>query len=177
MSSIKIDENKTVARLSEMIARNCGIHDVVAKRIYIAAALHDVGKIKLPENIVNKPDKLSIQEFEIIKTHTILGADILTTITGDLGNMVRCVCKFHHEKWDGSGYWGKYTCELPIYVPIVSISDVFVALCSNRCYKEAWPPEKAMDYIQDQAGKQFPPVLVNKFLSLVRNDDSLRDLF
>ena len=132
--------------------------------------MHDVGKQKIPGSILNKPGKLTAQEFEIIKTHTFLGEETLRNIKGDLGEMARTCCLYHHEWFDGGGYWGKRIDSLPFYVQFVAISDVFIALVSKRAYKHAWHPDEAMDYIQNKAGTQFSPELVSVFLSLVQSD-------
>lgn len=170
-------EIRAVARLSALLAQECGIHPTAAKRIGTAAALHDIGKIQIPADILNKPEPLDKREFEIIKTHTVLGADMLSSIQGEVGIVARKVCRYHHEHYDGGGYWGKYTDELPLYVSITAISDVFVALVSERPYKSAWPPQEALDYIQSKAGTQFNPVLAQSFLSLIRNDSRVPAIF
>jgi putative two-component system response regulator len=105
-----------------------------------------------------------------MKTHTTLGAAMLISIRGQLGVMARNVCLWHHEHHDGGGYWGKLAGELPSYIPIVSICDVYVALISAREYKQAWPQEAALEYIQNQSGTRFAPALADTFLSLVRGD-------
>ena len=98
---------------------------------------------------------------------------MLKSIQGDIGQMIRDICLFHHEWFNGNGYWGKRLNELPLYISFVAISDVFSALISKRSYKDAWPPNEAMQYIQNQAGTQFCPELVNTFISLVQNDNSI----
>jgi putative two-component system response regulator len=171
------NENLLVARLSEITALKYGLHPVVAKRLYAAAALHDIGKQKIPVSIVQKPGKLTEQEFEIMKTHTVIGADMLTGIKGELGRMARFIAKYHHEWYDASGsYWGRYSCDLPVYVPIVSLCDVFVALLSKRSYKEAWPPKEAVEYIETKAGSQFNPALAAVFLGVISNGESLPEI-
>lgn len=171
------NEAAAVARLSEIVALECGVHPAVVRQIRVAAALHDIGKQKIPGSILNKPGKLTGREFEIVKTHTILGAEMLAGIQGGLGEMARTIALYHHEWYDGGGYWGKHTCELPCYVSFAAISDVYVALISNRTYKTAWPEEEACDYIQNQAGTQFSPALVKTFLALVRNDSRVPEIF
>jgi HD-GYP domain-containing protein (c-di-GMP phosphodiesterase class II) len=166
-------EDKAVARLSEIVALECGVHHVTAKRIRAAAALHDVGKLKIPGSILNKPGKLTPQEFEVMKTHTALGADMLSSLQGDLGVMAKNICLYHHEHHSGAGYWGKYTDELPAYVPIVSICDVFIALISERVYKRCWPPHEALDYIQSQAGTRFSYELEYIFRAVINNDSRI----
>lgn len=171
------NENKAVAQLTAIVAIECGVHSSVTTRLRTVAFLHDIGKQKIPAAVLNKPGKLDAREFEVIKTHTALGADMLSSIQGECGEMVRTICRYHHEWWNGGGYWGKYPCELPAYLPAVSISDVFVALLSERPYKHAWPKNEALDYIQSKAGTQFSPALVKVFLSLVRNDGRVSALF
>lgn len=175
---MRTSEDKIVAQLSEILALKCGMHSAVASRLRTASALHDIGKLKIPDSIINKPGTLTAQEFEIMKTHTTHGAAILASIQGDLGIMAQTICEFHHEWYDGSkSYFGKYACDLPPYVPIVSIVDVFTALLAERAYKGAWLPEEATEYIHNQAGKQFNPALVEVFISLVRHDDCVKALY
>jgi HD-GYP domain-containing protein (c-di-GMP phosphodiesterase class II) len=98
---------------------------------------------------------------------------MLKSIQGSFGKMLRACCKYHHEWFNGEGYWGKFTNELPQYVSFVAIADVFTALISKRSYKNAWPPNEAIEYIQNKAGTQFCPELVKMFLSLVHEDRSV----
>ena len=159
--------------LSEIIALENGFIPTKATQIRIAATLHDVGKQQIPETILSKPSKLTKEEFEIIKAHTILGANMLKTIKGDIGIITRACCMYHHEWFDGKGYWGKRLNELPLYISFVAISDVFSALISKRPYKNAWPLHEAMQYIQNKAGTQFSPELVNMFQKLILNDNNI----
>jgi putative two-component system response regulator len=140
--------------------------------------LHDVGKSGVPASILNKPGKLSAREFEIMKEHTRLGAEMLTSLQGDLGIMAQNIAEFHHEWYDGSkSYWGKRARDLPAYVSIVSICDVFTALVAKRPYKEPWPPKDAIAYIQNKAGTQFCPELVRVFTRMIRNDSRVPAIF
>lgn len=170
-------EDKAVGRLAEAVALACGFHPAEARQIRIAAALHDIGKLKIPADILNKPGKLTALEFEIVKTHTIFGAEMLASVQGVLGEMARATALYHHEWYDGGGYWGRRANEVPRYVPVVSISDVFVALISERPYKAAWPVERALAYIQNQAGTQFDPALVEAFIPLVRKGGIIPAIF
>ena len=164
------DEEKVVGRLAEIIALEYGCCPTTATQICNAAALHDVGKQKIPDSILNKPGKLTTREFKIMKTHTYLGAEMLKGIQGELGIMARACSMYHHEWFNGGGYWGRRTNDLPFYVSFVAISDVFIALISERAYKPGWPLKNAVAHIKKLAGTQFNPELVKVFLSLVQND-------
>jgi putative nucleotidyltransferase with HDIG domain len=171
------NEEKAVSKLVEVIALEYGASSAEAGAIRTAAALHDIGKHKIPKAILNKPGKLTEAEFEIIKTHTSLGVEILENFQGELGEMARVIALYHHERYDGCGYWRKPTEELPFYVSITAIADVFAALVCTRPYKKPWPPDDALDYIGRQAGAQFDPVLAGVFIALVRNDGCVRAIF
>ncbi|MCL2078745.1 MAG: HD domain-containing protein [Oscillospiraceae bacterium] len=173
----RFNEDKAVARLAELTALECGTAPAVARQIRTASALHDIGKVKIPQSIINKPGKLTPEEFEIIKTHTTLGAEMLASFQGELGAMAKLIALYHHERCDCCGYWGKDMNELPQYVAITAIADVFTALVCKRAYKEAWPPDEAIAYILSQAGRQFNPALVDAFIQLVRYDDRAWAIF
>jgi len=163
-----------VARLTESLALRNGIDPANASLIGKAAALHDVGKNKVPSHILGKCGRLSHDEFRIVKTHTIWGGNILKSLQGDFGVMARNICIWHHEKFDKSGYWGKSLDDLPPYIPMVTICDVYVALTSlHRPYKEPWTHEEAADYIEGQAGTGFCPKLVKSFLALIASNQEL----
>jgi putative two-component system response regulator len=174
----RFNENKAVGLLSEIIALEHGYTPEKARMIRNAAALHDIGKQKIDSGILNKKGKLNTNEFEIIKTHTWLGAKMLKSIQGELGEMARLCCFAHHEWYNGCGYRNIPACSLPEYISFVAIADVFTALLSpERPYKIAWPPEDALDYIQNQAGTQFCPLLVKDFIFLIRNDKRVQSIF
>jgi putative two-component system response regulator len=170
-------EEKAVGRIAGILALECGATPAEAKRIQIAAALHDVGKQKIDPAILNKPGKLTAREFEIIKTHTTIGAEMLRCIQGELGEAARLIARYHHERWDGTGYWGKAAHDLPHYLQYVTLADVFTALICERPYKKAFPLDKALAYIQNQSGKMFNPMLADVFIPLVRNDARIKSIF
>ena len=175
---VALSEEKTASLLAEIVALECGEHPKNARQIRTATSLHDIGKLKIPESILFKKGTLDSNEFEIIKTHTVLGAEMLSGIQGEIGTIIRTVCKYHHEWYDGTkSYWGKRASELPGYVPIVSICDVFTALVAKRSYKEPWPPDEALTYIQNQSGKQFDPTLVTSFISLLNSNNKILTIF
>ncbi len=165
-------ENKIVAGLTEIIALERGYSPAKARLIRNAAALHDVGKIKIPNSILTKPGSLTAREFEIIKTHTTKGVELLSSVKGELGEAAKLISLFHHEWHDPSagGYWGVPLSLLPDYISFAAIADVFVACCSERVYKAEWPTETVLEYLESQADTQFCPKLVKEFISLIRND-------
>jgi len=171
------NEDKAMAQLAEILALKCGVSPEKARQIRVAAVLHDIGKRKIPADILNKSCKLTAEEFDVVKTHTTLGAAMLESIQGELGIMARTIARYHHERYDGSGYWGKHLGELPYYVEFVAIADVFTALVCGRPYKQPWPPEDALAYIENQADIQFSAVLVGIFLPLVCNDSRVSAIF
>ena len=135
-----------------------------------SAPLHDVGKIKVSDLILNKPGKLTDEEFEIMKSHTTAGNDIITSamaLVSDSGYLkeAKNLATYHHEKWDGSGYpCGIAGEEIPLSARIMAIADVFDALVSKRSYKKPFTFEQAMDIIKEGAGKHFDPELAKLFI-------------
>lgn len=174
----KLTEEKAVAILAELTALECGVHSAVAKQIHTVTLLHDVGKQKIAGHILEKPGKLTAEEFEIMKTHTKLGVQILNSIQGSMGKMARIVAMYHHETYDSErSYWGRHSCELPAYIHIVTISDIFMALLHTRVYKKGWTLAETVEYINSHSGTLFNPALVQVFLPLVRRDARLKTLF
>lgn len=166
----KFNEEKAVGYLSEIFALECGFGSTKAKQIRNAAFLHDIGKQKLPKELMENPGELTAQEMEIIKTHTKLGAAMVSSIQGKIGEYAAIICLYHHEWANGGGYWNVPTHYLPNYVPIVSLSDVFVSLITERPYKDAWSHDEALEYIAKQAGTQFDTGLSEFFISMIRHD-------
>jgi putative two-component system response regulator len=173
----RFNENKAVGQLTEILALQRGYTPAKARQIRNAAVLHDVGKEKIDSGILNKKGKLTEREAEVMKTHTVIGAKMLSSIQGELGEMARLICRTHHEWHDGRGYWSIPTQTLPEYLSFVAISDVFTALVAERPYKSAWPPEDALAFIQKQAGTQFCPELVKDFILLIRTDNRVPAIF
>lgn len=142
------------------------------KNLRLAAPMHDIGKISVPDVILQKPGRLTEEEFEIIKLHTVNGGKIIQETFGHLENeqyaqMAYEVARFHHEKWNGKGYpEGLKRKEIPLCARIMAIADVFDALSEKRCYKEAMPLDKCFEIIQDGSGQDFDPVLVEVFLDI-----------
>lgn len=141
--------------------------------IPLAAALHDIGKIGIDEKILNKPGKLTREEFEIMKTHTVIGADMLESLTlyqeDPLVRIARDICRWHHERFDGKGYPdGLKKDDIPLSAQVVSLADVYDALVSERVYKKAFSHEKAIQMILNGECGTFNPVLLECLLDIQR---------
>ena len=150
------------------LARIAGQDDLFVKMILEASPMHDVGEIGIPDSILLKPGKLDPGEWEIMKTHTSIGADIIGDPTSNLLRLARSIALTHHEKWDGSGYPNALRGEdIPIEGRITAVSDVFDALTSDRPYKVAWPVEKAAQFIEENAGSHFDPELAHLFIDIL----------
>jgi putative two-component system response regulator len=135
-----------------------------ADLLFNAAPMHDIGKIGIPDRILLKPGRLDPQEWEIMKTHSTIGAEIIGQDQSELMRMSRIIAQCHHEKWDGSGYpAGLHGDEIPLAARIVAVADVFDALTSARPYKRAWSVDEACDYIKQQSGKHLDAHLVELF--------------
>jgi len=131
----------------------------------MAAPVHDIGKLTIPDAILNKPGKLSEEEFDIIKTHSIAGYRILNTSNRKILKTAALIALQHHEKWNGEGYPSKQKGqEIHLYGRIISICDVFDALSSDRVYKSAWPMDEIIAYFRQERGNHFDPDLVDIFL-------------
>jgi HD-GYP domain-containing protein (c-di-GMP phosphodiesterase class II) len=159
----EIDRNRDVLRMSAM--------------------LHDVGKVAISDTILKKPGRFTPEEFQVMKLHTLYGADLFSDIYSDFDESAGIVALNHHERWDGKGYpgiqtedggtRGKQGEEIPLFGRIVALADVYDALSCRRCYKEAWNEDQVLDTIRDESGKQFDPELVEVFLE---NLDSFKQI-
>ena len=150
---------------SKIIARASNLPETEVDLIFHASPMHDIGKIGIPDSILQKPGKLNEEEWKIIKTHTTIGAKIIGSHQSSLLQYARQIALTHHEKWNGSGYPNGLIGEnIPIAGRIVAIADVFDALTSTRTYKVAWTIQNAVDYIIEKSGIEFAPEQVNAFL-------------
>jgi len=153
---------KRVALLCELLASKLGLEEPFVEALRLAAPLHDLGKIAIPEHILHKPDKLVGDEWEIMQTHARVGGDILQKSTVSVSKLAARLAHYHHENWDGSGYpEGLKGEDIPIEARIMAIVDVFDALGSKRCYKEPWPNDQIKDFIIAEKNKKFDETLVN----------------
>ena len=154
-----------VGNNASVLARALGLGREQVTLIRRAAPLHDVGKIGVPDSILLKPGRLTPQEFEVIKTHTNIGARILADGRSGLVQMAASIAFTHHERWDGSGYPCSVAGDsIPIEGRIVAVVDTFDALTHKRPYKDAWPVEEAVAEIQRQIGHQFDPRIAEVFM-------------
>jgi putative two-component system response regulator len=130
-----------------------------------AAALHDVGKLAIPDSVLLKPASLSEQEFEVMKTHAAIGRRLLSASSSPMLQMAAVIAGGHHERWDGSGYPAGLAGDgIPLVGRIVAVADVYDALTHDRPYKSLWPTEQAIAEIRRAAGGQFDPGVVDAFL-------------
>jgi putative two-component system response regulator len=156
-----------VGQMSALLARQLGMPDAQVALIRRAAPLHDVGKIGVPDAILLKLGKLTEAEFEIVKTHTAIGARILSGGKFPLLRLAEEIAFSHHERWDGSGYSSLRGTNIPLAGRIVTVADVFDALTQQRPYKPAWSIRDAIAEIERQRGRQFDPNVVDAFLRVI----------
>jgi putative two-component system response regulator len=156
-----------VGQMAALLARELGLPDAQVSLIRRAAPLHDVGKIGIPDSILRKLGKLTPAEFELVKTHTTIGARILSGSRFALLRLAEEIAFSHHEQWDGHGYSALAGDQIPLVGRIVTVADVFDALTQKRPYKSAWPVEEAVAEIERQRGRQFDPDVVDAFLRII----------
>jgi putative two-component system response regulator len=157
-----------MAAYAAALAAACGWTTQACQQIELAAPMHDTGKLGIPHAILRKPGKLDAAEWEIMKTHSRLGHDILARSEAAIFKMAAEIALHHHERWDGSGYPDALAGEsIPESARIVALADVFDALSMKRSYKEAWPHEQVIAAMQAGAGSHFEPRLVRIFISIL----------
>jgi len=167
-----------VAAISHLLALKAGFSVAEAELLRLASPMHDLGKIGIPDKILNKPGRLSCAEFEIIKKHTTIGYNILKGSSRKLIKTAAIIAHEHHEYWDGLGYpQGLKGFDIHIYGRITLISDVFDALSIPRVYKEAWSKDRIFDYLTMQKGTQFDPELCKLFLDSFEEFYSIRQQY
>jgi putative two-component system response regulator len=157
-----------MALYCEALARRLGHSEDECAMLRAAAPMHDVGKIGIPDEILHKKGQLSMEEYEVIKAHPTMGANLLSGSQFELLQLAEVIALTHHERWDGSGYpRGLCREEIPLVGRICAVCDVFDALTSSRPYKEAWPVSRAVSEIQAMAGSHFDPKVVGAFLAIL----------
>jgi len=157
-----------VGRLSSLLAKSLGCDADTIFMIDIAARLHDIGKVGIPDGILLKPDKLNASEREVMKTHTTIGAQVLAQSQIPHMQMAEEIARCHHEWWDGNGYpSGMAGEDIPLAARITALADVYDALTHKRAYKHAWTEDSALTEILALRGRQFEPRLTDAFLALI----------
>jgi len=169
---------RRVAKISRLLARAAGMTEREALIFEYASPMHDIGKVGIPDAILNKPGKLTPEEWEIMKTHAYVGFDILKGSDHEILQTAAIIALEHHEKWDGGGYpFNKRGHEISLHGRITAIADVFDALASERCYKAAWPMDKVLQLFRDEQGKHFDPHLVDLMFESLDDIIAIRDLY
>lgn len=169
---------KRVGEFSRIMARRYGLDIKQANLLKVAAALHDVGKVGIPDAILNKPGALTETEFEVMKEHALLGHKILGKSKREMLKTASIIAHQHHEHFDGSGYpQGLKADEINIFARIVAVSDVFDALSSDRIYRPAWNDERIYDYFREHRGSKFDPDIVDTFFEALPELLEIRALF
>src|SRR4051794_28207124 len=156
-----------MSRLCSHLALAAGAAPAIAEMLLNAAPMHDVGKIGIPDHILLKPGKLDADEWELMRSHAAIGAELLAGSRSPVVQMGELIALTHHEKWDGSGYpRGLKGEEIPFVARVTAVCDVFDALISERPYKSPWPIDRALEEVEEGAGNHFDPELVATFVSV-----------
>jgi len=167
-----------ISYFSRIIAAAYGLSNNESELIFNTAPMHDIGKIGIPDEILLHPGPLSEKEWQIMKTHSAIGAKIIGDHPSELLQTAAIIALTHHEKWNGNGYpQGLRGLDIPLYGRIVAIVDVFDALTSERPYKSAWPIEKAVDLVKSERGEHFDATLVDIFLDTIADIISVKEKF
>jgi len=161
-----------VGRLAALLAHHMGLSDAFAAIIRYAAPLHDVGKIALPDSILLKPAPLTLDELDVVKAHTAIGARMLTGSPSRILQMAEEIALYHHENWDGTGYTPGLRGErIPLAGRIATVADVFDALTHERPYKRPWTIDETVSWMDSVRGRKFDPGAID---ALLRSIDAIR---
>lgn len=167
------DHSVRVAHYSRELARRLGMSEEEQENIYYIALLHDVGKIGIPDQVLNKPGRLTDEEFHLIQTHPSIGGDILKNFTALEG--IAEGARYHHERYDGKGYCeGKAGEDIPLTARIIAVADAYDAMSSDRCYRKGLPREVIEAELQKGAGAQFDPRIVPHMLAIIEDEAARR---
>jgi len=167
------EHTQRVGRTSAFLAQALSWPAPQVELLRLAAPLHDLGKVGIPDRILLKPGKLTAEEFEEMKSHTTLGVKLFGGSRFPILQLAEEIALTHHEHWDGSGYAGLKGDEIPLSGRIVTVADVFDALTHERPYKKAWSVDRAVDEIKRQRGRQFDPLVVDVFIDVLSREDLL----
>ncbi len=169
---------RRVAYISRLLALSYGLDMAAAEKLRMASPLHDVGKIGIPDAVLNKAGRLSPEEFELIKTHTSIGHDMLKNSDQPIIQAGAIIAEQHHERWDGQGYPQGLTGEnIHIFGRITCIADIYDALRQKRHYKDAWSEQATLEYIRENSGTIFDPQLVDILLSLREDINQILSIY
>ena len=169
---------KRVAEYSRLLAKLYGLDEKECDILFTASPMHDIGKVGVPDSILNKPGKLTPEEWVIMREHSMNGYNILKNSKREILKAAAIVAKDHHEKWDGSGYpQNLKEKEIHIYGRITAVADVFDALGSDRCYKKAWKDKDVFQFLLNEKGKQFEPKLINLFFGNIDKFKEIRNKY
>lgn len=174
------DTGEHIDRMSSLcgeVARELGFSDEDAERLRHASALHDIGKIGVPDGILLKPGRLTAEEFDVMRRHVVNGAELLTGSASPVLQLAEEVARTHHERWDGTGYPAGTAGEaIPLSGRIAAVCDVFDALTHERPYKRAWTVAEACAEVADQRGRHFDPAVADALLAVVRREQTVLEL-
>lgn len=158
------DHVTRMAGICRLIAEGLGLDDSACEMIVAAAPMHDIGKIGIPDVVLQKPGRLTDEEMALMRTHVSIGEAILANGHSPLMRCAEAIASTHHERWDGTGYpRGLAGTDIPLAGRIAAVADVFEALCADRVYRRGWAPAEARAFIRSGAGKQFDPACVAAF--------------
>jgi putative two-component system response regulator len=167
-----------MSRYAEMLARHCGFSEERCCTLRMASAMHDVGKIGVPDRVLLKPGRVSPGEFELIKRHAELGFEILDWSEQPLLAMAAVIARSHHERWDGTGYpRGLAGRDITVEGRIAAVADVFDALVSRRVYKPAFSLDRSLGIMGEGRGSRFDPELLDEFLDHAGEAVAILEMF
>ncbi len=164
---------KRVAEYVRILGRASGFDEEYTEKVATAAMMHDIGKLMIPEDVLDKPGKLTEEEFNIMKSHVLYGEALLKNCPGEIMKLAAIMAKEHHERWDGSGYLGMKGNQIAYISRLIALADVFDALTAVRSYKRGWTFDEAYEEIVKSSGKHFDPKVVRLF---IQNRDQFRKI-
>lgn len=163
---------KRVGEFCFILAQELKLPAEECELIRLAAPLHDIGKVSIPDAVLNKPGKLDPAEYEIMKLHASIGGELLTKSPRRILKAAADIAAYHHERWDGKGYpHGIAKEEIPLFARICSVADVYDALSNDRCYKKGWPAAHVEEFLKNESGLRFDPKVIDAFF---RRKEDLR---
>jgi HD-GYP domain-containing protein (c-di-GMP phosphodiesterase class II) len=163
-SKVTGEHIRRVAEYMRILGNASGFTSDYVDKLSVASMMHDIGKLMIPEDILDKPDKLTDEEYAIMKNHVLYGEALLAKCPGDIMQIAKTIALEHHERWDGTGYLGMKENEIAYISRLMAVCDVFDALTSQRYYKDGWSLEDTYNEIVRLSGKHFDPDVVQLFV-------------